>query len=82
MPHSVQIRFYTDTSRVLYINSIIDSYEGIGIVRTIDRTKGYVTVYSTDGMYKEALNVIEALKKEGVPIHNLTVAETEELEVM
>ena len=81
MPETVQIKFYTNTSQVLYINSIIDSYEGIGIVRTIDRSKGYVTIYSTDGMYKEALKVLEALKKEGVPVHNLIVTETEKLEV-
>jgi hypothetical protein len=81
MPKSVQVRFYTDTSQVLYINSIIDSYEGIGIVRTIDRNKGYVTVYSTDGMYKEVLNVVESLKAEGVPINSLQVVESEKLEV-
>ena len=80
MPYSVQIKFFTNTKHVLYINSIIDSYEGIGLVRTIDKAKGFLTIYSTDGMFNEVLNVLNSLKEEGIPINNIKVEETEEVE--
>jgi hypothetical protein len=81
MPNSVQVRFNSDKKHVLYINSTIDAYDGIGIVRTIDRDTGYITIYSTDGMVKYVLNLLESLKKEGIPINNLQVIETEEIEI-
>jgi hypothetical protein len=60
-----------------YLNSILDSYDGIGIVRTIDKQKGYVVVYSSDGFFELVLEVFDALKKEGINITLLSVEKNE-----
>lgn len=80
MPYSVQVRFYSDKENVLYINSILDGYGGIGILRTLDRKLGLITIYSTDGMVKYVLSFLEALKSEGIPVRDMQVIETEIIE--
>ncbi|MGA1862648.1 DUF4911 domain-containing protein [Deferribacter thermophilus] len=78
--YSVRLKFITDKKDIIYLNAIIDSYEGIGIVRTIDKEKGKVVVYSTNGLYKYALEVLDSLKKEGVKIENLVIEESENVD--
>lgn len=80
MPHSVQVRFHSDKENVLYINSILDGYGGIGILRTLDRKLGLITIYSTDGMVKYVLSFLEALELEGIPVRDMQVIETEIIE--
>ncbi|TYB33507.1 MAG: DUF4911 domain-containing protein [Flexistipes sinusarabici] len=76
----IKIKFITDINDVLYINSIIDSYEGVGIVRTIDSAKGKVVIFTSSGMCKYALNVLKSLKDEGLNIKNIIVEENEEVD--
>lgn len=78
--YTVRIKFTTDKKNIIYINSIMDSYEGLGIVRTIDKKEGKVVVYSTNGLYKYAMEVLDALKSEGVKIENLTIEESESVD--
>lgn len=80
MPHSVQVTFNSDKQHVLYINSTLDAYDGIGIVRTIDRHAGLITIYSTDGMVKYVLELLNSFIADGIPINNLQVVETETVE--
>jgi len=76
----VKIKFITDINDVLYINSVIDSYEGVGIVRTIDSANGKVVIFTSSGMCKYALNVLKSLKDEGLNIKNIIVEENEEVD--
>ncbi|MEC9492641.1 DUF4911 domain-containing protein [Flexistipes sp.] len=76
----VKIKFITDINDVLYINSIIDSYEGVGIVRTIDSAKGKVVIFTSSGMCRYARNVLESLKDEGLNIKSIIVEESEEVD--
>nr|WP_275045664.1 DUF4911 domain-containing protein [Flexistipes sinusarabici] len=76
----VRIKFITDINDVLYINSIIDSYEGVGIVRTIDSANGKVAIFTSSGMCRYALNVLESLKGEGLNIKNIIVEESEDVD--
>jgi len=76
----VKIKFITDINDVLYINSIIDSYEGVGIVRTIDSANGKVVIFTSSGMCKYALNVLKSLKDEGLDIRDIIVEENEEVD--
>ncbi|MGA1846912.1 DUF4911 domain-containing protein [Deferribacter abyssi] len=77
---TVRVKFKTNKRDIIYINSIIDSYEGIGIVRTIDKKEGKVVVYSTNGMYKYVVNVLNELKNEGVKICKLNIEESEKVD--
>lgn len=75
-----KIKFIANRDQILYINSVIDSYEGIGIMRTIDKSKGLISVYSTDMQYKIVLELLSSLKKEGVFIDNISVEKSEDVD--
>lgn len=80
MPHSVKVRFNIRRKDVIFINSIIDSYEGIGLVRTIDASKGAVVIYATDSTYQTVLDVLEELKRGGTEIENISTQVSENVD--
>ncbi len=49
-------------------------------MRTLDKVNNNCAYYSTEGMYKDAVKVFEALIDEGVNIKDLKIEETEEIE--
>jgi hypothetical protein len=51
---------------IMYINCILDSYEGIGLMRTADESAGKVVIYTTKEYKACVLELIEALNAEGV----------------
>lgn len=72
MSETVRVKCTIHKQDVLILNSIVDSYESIGLVRTVDAKNGSVVIYSTDSQYKTVLDVLEALKKEGMDIKNIS----------
>jgi len=80
MPHTVKVRLTTDKKFVILLNSIIDSYEGIGIVRTVDASAGSVVIYSTDSTYRTVLDVLNVLKRDGVKIEDICTQESENVD--
>ncbi|MCX8084149.1 MAG: DUF4911 domain-containing protein [Calditerrivibrio sp.] len=72
MDKTVKIKFIANQKQILYINSILDSYDGIGIMRTIDKSKGQIAIYSTQSQYEKVLKLLKALKKEGTHIESIT----------
>lgn len=78
--NTYKIKFIANKEQILYINSVLDSYEGIGIMRTIDKNKGLVCIYSTEILHKQALAVLSALKREGVMIENITIEVSEDVD--
>ncbi|ADR19561.1 DUF4911 domain-containing protein [Calditerrivibrio nitroreducens] len=77
---SVKIKFIANRDQILYINSILDSYDGIGIMRTIDREKGYIAIYSTESQYEKVILLLKALKKEGIYIKDISVERSEDVD--
>ncbi|MDK2791893.1 MAG: hypothetical protein PWQ25_756 [Deferribacteres bacterium] len=77
---TIKVKFVINIKDIVYINSIIDSYEGIGIVRTIDPKEGLVAVYTNDFMKKYLYEVIDALKGEGYKIDNISEEKTESVD--
>jgi hypothetical protein len=71
-----ELHFTVDTEEIVYINAILDSYEGLGIMRTVDREAGHVAIYTA--AEKELNKLLESLSNdEGVRItpvlpHGLT----------
>ncbi|MCD8554190.1 DUF4911 domain-containing protein [Seleniivibrio sp.] len=80
MPHTVRVKFNIDKQNVLIVNSIIDSHEGIGLVRTVDAKKGAMVIYSTDDQYEKVLLVLEDLRNHGMTIENIHTEVSEKID--
>lgn len=80
MPHTVKVKCTILKKDVILLNSIIDSYEGIGLVRTVDAANGSVVIYATDGTYRTVLDVLEELKKDGTVIENISTQVSENVD--
>jgi hypothetical protein len=62
-----ELHFTVDTEEIVYINAVLDSYEGLGIMRTVDRDAGHVAIYTA--AEKELNKLLESLSNdEGVRI--------------
>lgn len=81
MPKTIRVKCTIQKHDVLMLNSVIDSHEGIGLVRTIDASKGSVIIYSTSDRYQTVLDVLEDLKKNGMDIQNISTEESEDIDV-
>lgn len=79
-PYTVRIRFSCSKENIIIVNSIIDSYGGLGLIRTLDKQKCNCAVFTTSTMYKTTLKVMEALQQEGLSIHDIIVDETESVD--
>lgn len=77
---SYKIKFRVDIKDMIYINAVIDSYDGIGIIRTIDSKNGLVAVYTSEGQKKNLYDVLKALKSEGANIRDISEEKTEEVD--
>lgn len=79
--HTIKVKFKINIKNVIYINAIIDSYEGIGIVRTIDPNKGLVAVYTNAYMKKYLYDILNDLKVEGIDIYDIQEEITESVDI-
>lgn len=81
MPHTVKVILNIPKKKdVLILNSFIDAYEGIGIVRTVDAAAGLVIIYATDATYKIVLKVLDDLIKDGIRIENIKTQVSEDVD--
>lgn len=81
MPKTIRVKCTINKRDVLILNSIIDSYEGIGLVRTLDAKNGSVIIYSTEDRYETVLDVLDDLIKGGMDIRNISTEESEDINV-
>lgn len=77
---TVRINFTCPGDDIIYVNSVIDSYGNLGLLRTVDKKKCNCAVFSTEGTYKTVLEVLKALIEEGLPITEITTEVTEEVD--
>ena len=63
---SCRFHIVMDTSKIVYLNCILDSYEGLGMMRTADENLGEIIIYTTSFHEKEMVGLLNALKNEGV----------------
>ncbi len=78
--HTVRILFSCSKEDIIIVNSIIDSYGGLGLIRTIDKNKCNCAVFSTSSVYETALQVMYSLQKEGLSISDIRVDSSEEVD--
>lgn len=55
---------------IAYVKFIFESYEGVGIIRTVDRKKAVIVVMVVRDFLETARLILDSLKKE-VPINEI-----------
>lgn len=68
MEHTVRrttlsLKYIVDPTQIGYISSILEGFDGCGVVRTIDRAKGIIVIWSAPDFFKLTLDVMNSLKK-------------------
>lgn len=76
--NTIRILINIDKKDIVYLNSIIDSYEGLAIMRTVDRKNGNVVIYTTEKNEDTLMNLLNSLKQEGV-LFDIIMKEKNEL---
>ncbi|EHI77466.1 hypothetical protein HMPREF9093_01868 [Fusobacterium sp. oral taxon 370 str. F0437] len=57
MKKSYEFLIQSKKEDIDFINKIVEAYEGAGVVRTLDSTKGIISVISTDD-YKDMMREV------------------------
>lgn len=78
--YTVRIRFSCNKEDIIIVNSILDSYGGLGLIRTIDKEACNCAVFTTNSMYKTTLEVMQALQQEGLSITDIIVDKSENVD--
>ena len=53
-----------ERSQIAYLNSILESYEGLAMMRTLDPGKGIVCIYVSSPLSRESHSLILSLQEE------------------
>ena len=61
----------TEKKHIDFINKIMEAYEGLGIIRTLDANKGLVKIITIDTAKKDSDGIIEDLNKRDIKIEIL-----------
>ena len=61
----------TEKKHIDFINKIMEAYEGLGIIRTLDANKGLVKIITIDTAKKDIDGIIEDLNKRDLKIEIL-----------
>ena len=61
----------TEKKHIDFINKIMQAYEGLGIIRTLDANKGLVKIITIDTAKKDIDGIIEDLNKRDIKIEIL-----------
>lgn len=78
--YTIRIRFSCNKEDIIIVNSILDSYGGLGLIRTIDKDNCNCAVFTTNSMYKTTLEVMQALQREGLSITDIIVDKSENVD--
>jgi hypothetical protein len=65
-----EIYLETPPEHIAYIKFIFESYEEVGILRTIDRKKAIIVLLAMDDFAETARAILESLKRE-VPVREI-----------
>ena len=61
----------TKKEHIDFINKIIEAYEGLGNVRTLDNQNGLIKILTNSYLLNDMDNVIETLKQKNIEIEIL-----------
>lgn len=60
----VEIRLRLSPADIAYVKFVIESYEGIAVVRTIDRKDALITLLIAADFAGEARRILESIRRE------------------
>lgn len=66
MIKSYEFFINTETKYIDFINKIMEAYEGIGIIRTLDAKNGKIKIITLEHFREETVKIIDNLRKNGV----------------
>ena len=78
--YTIRICFSCNKEDIIIVNSILDSYGGSGLIRTIDKEKCNCAVFTTNSVYNTTLEVMQALQQEGLSITDIIVDKSENVD--
>ncbi|CAM3220153.1 DUF4911 domain-containing protein [Streptobacillus felis] len=58
----------TDKYNIDFINKVVEAYEGLGIIRTLDRKEGLIKLLTNTYFINDVNLLIEKFKKHGIKI--------------
>lgn len=61
----------TEKKHIDFINKIMEAYEGLGIIRTLDANKGLIKIITIDTAKKDIDGIIEDLNRRDIKIEIL-----------
>jgi transcriptional regulatory protein LevR len=66
MMKSYEFFIQTERKHIDFINKVMEAYEGLGIVRTLDPKLGKIKIISTEFYADDVREVVEDLDKRGI----------------
>ncbi len=66
--NSYEFFIQTEKKHIDFINKIMEAYEGLGIVRTIDPKAGKIKIITLEIYKKEIDRILEDLNKKGIGV--------------
>lgn len=75
---SCRLHIKTEPSKIIYLNGILDSYEGIGLMRTADENAGKIIIYTTRNHEMLVRQMLDALREEGLAL-KITACDYEDI---
>ena len=67
----VQLQIQVQRSDIAFLCNLVGSYEGLGIIRTVDAAQGLVEMMVAPAFYETALALLEHLSQGEVPLRIL-----------
>ena len=68
---TVQLRVQVRRRDIAFLCNLVGSYEGLGVVRTLDATQGILELMVAPAFYGTALALLHDLAREDVPLRIL-----------
>lgn len=66
-----EIYLETRPEDIAYIQAVFESYEGVGIIRTVERKKAVIVLLVVDDLLRVARSILDSLKHE-VPLTEIS----------
>ncbi|OIP63654.1 MAG: hypothetical protein AUK29_06170 [Nitrospirae bacterium CG2_30_53_67] len=61
---SLRILARVDRRQIAYLNAVLESYEGLGLLRTLNPAEGIVCFYVSNPLSEETHALLQSLQKE------------------
>ena len=67
----VRLQIQVQGRDIAFLCNLVGSYEGLGIVRTLDADQGIVEMMIAPAFRETALSLLDSLSQEEIPLHIL-----------